>query len=791
MRHLLRTTPLALLLAALALPLSAQVDPPLPGDKSRGEEAEIRARRAWLIRTRGLDLVARPAERRAGALAEARAALAARGDRPSSLVWQALGPAPMTMLGWAMGDVAGRVDALAVHPSDENVLYLGGAAGGVWKSLDGGTSWTPIFDQVGTATIGAILIETADPLRVWVGTGEHATDCYGYFGLGLFLSTDGGATWTAKNGTAPNALELSFISTIVQHPSDAQVLLVGGHGFCDNGVLETGGLFRSTDGGDSWSRVATIPSAVSDLVVDPSSPNTMYAAVGRSSAAQHGVYKSSDGGATWSQLPLATFSPAPTSVAWNRLAMAPSAPATLYALMNVPGGTWLYKTVNAGAAWTRTNASACEGQCWYDLTLEVHPTVPETLLVGSIRFARSTNSGATLDYLTAGWGGAQKVHQDTHLLRYSKLTANRFWVGCDGGLWRTDNGDQPAATIAFANLNAGLEVTQFYDVAVHPDDASTLFGGSQDNSSEGRFASSVWDVTEVTGDGFMNLVDPANPSIVFQTSYPWSSLPSLIRSASGGVPGSFCWVGTSGMSTGPFPWVTPLAIHDSGPATPSYVFVASDRIYRSDAAAGCAPAWATISGDLAASGSISVLEPVSIGAVRLYAGTEDGHLHRSDNAGSALPSFADITGNYPGGYVSDVEADPLAPYRVYATRGVFGGAKLYRSETSGGNWSAVGAGLPDLPTNAVAVDPSAPHRVFAANDLGVYLSLDYGASFTPLFDGMPLGVPVTDLEIDDDPHVLIAGTYGRGAWRLDLDDAALFVDGFNAGDTSRWSETSP
>ncbi len=781
----------SLLLALLSSGLRAQAIDRDPGDLSGGEEEQIRARREWLIRTRGLDSVARPAERRALALEETRAALRARGEIPSALVWQPLGPAPMTMLGWAMGDVAGRVDALAVHPTDENVLYLGAASGGVWKSIDGGANWTSVFDQVGTETIGAILVESADPTRVWVGTGEHAEDCYGYFGLGLFLSTDSGASWTPRNGTAPNALELSYISSILLDPDDAQTLLVGGHGYCDGGVLETGGLYRSTDAGDSWARVATIPSAVDDLLVDPSAHDTMYAAVGRSSSVVHGVYKSTDGGVTWAQIPLSAFSPAPTAVSRIRIAMAPSAPSTLYALMNNPGGTWLYKTTNGGASWTRTNAGACEGQCSYNLTLDVHPTDPATVLVGTIRFSRSPDSGATLTPLTSSWGSGQKVHQDTHLLRYSRLTPNRFWVGSDGGLWRTDNGDQPSGTIVFANLNTGLEITQFYDVALHPSDASTLFGGSQDNSSEGRFASSLWDVTTVTGDGFMNLVDPASPAIVFQTSYPSSSLPNIIRSSSGGVPGSFCWMGRTGITAGPFPWVTPLAIADSGPATPTYVFVASDRVYRADSAVGCSPTWTLISGDLAPSGSISVMDPSSIGTVRLYVGTEDGHLHRSDDATAALASFADVTGDYPGGYVSDVDADPLAPNRVFVTRSVFGGAKLYRSVTSGGSWTAVGSGLPDLPANAVAVDPTAPHRVFVGNDLGVYVSLDDGATFAPLLDGMPIGVPVTDLEIDDDPHVLVAGTYGRGAFRMDLDDAALFVDGFNAGSSGRWSETNP
>lgn len=703
----------------------------------------------------------------------------------------------MTMLDWTMGLVAGRVDALAVHPTSDDTLYLGAAAGGVWKSTNGGGAWQPIFDDVGTETIGAIAIDPAAPERVWVGTGEHAENCWGYFGMGLFLSTDGGDSWSARNGSEPDTLDLSYVASILLHPTEDQSLLVAGDGFCAGGGQLPGGIFRTSDGGTSWARVLT--GDAGDLSRDPADPLIVLAAVGQSQSLTNGVYRSIDGGATWNQIPFTSFTPQPTTIGRLRLARAASSPAVVYALANVRFGapqqsaTWIYKSVDGGTTWTRTQASACEGQCSYNLSLDVHPTNPDEILVGTIRFARSTNSGTSLTYLVSGWGSAQKVHQDTHILRYSRLTPNRFWVGSDGGLWRTDNGGQPPGAITFSNLNAGLDITQFYDVAVHPDDADVLFGGAQDNSSSGRFLDSVWNVTEVTGDGFMNLVDPANPQRVFQTSYPWESLPSLLFSPTGGTPSSFCWVGTSGMVAGNFPWVTPLAIYDLGAATPSYVYVGSERVYRGDASGGCSIGWTAVSGDLtpASASAISVLEPVrSAGAVRLYVATENGLVHRSDDVQVSSPAFADVTGNLPGGWIADLEADPAFPNRVFAVRSEFGGA-LFRSDVGGTSWAEVGVGLPDLPTNAVAVDPLAIHRVFVANDIGVYVSRDFGSTFEPLMAGLPLGVPVVDLEIDDDPHALVAGTYGRGAWRVDLDDLRLLVDGFESAGTGAWSEEFP
>ncbi|MEK7422416.1 MAG: hypothetical protein AAB131_01115, partial [Actinomycetota bacterium] len=179
------------------------------------------------------------------------------------------------------------------------------------------------------------------------------------------------------------------------------------------------------------------------------------------------------------------------------------------------------------------------------------------------------------------------------------------------------------------------------------------------------------------------------------------------------------------------------------------------------------------------------------GTVRLLAGTSGGLVHRTDDAEGGLVPFATVTGNLPAAYITDVEADPTFPNRIYVTHGSFGGARLHRSDVGGTSWSAVGAGLPDLPTNAVAVDPRGPDRIFVANDVGVYVSVNFGATFTPLTDGLPLGVPVVDLEIDDEPHTLVAGTYGRGAWRLLLDDLRIFADGFESIDTSAWSLTGP
>ena len=384
----------------------------------------------------------------------------------------------------------------------------------------------------------------------------------------------------------------------------------------------------------------------------------------------------------------------------------------------------------------------------------MHPTNADTVLLGTIRIARSTNAGANFSYLVSGWGSSQKVHQDTHVVRYSQLDPNRMWIGSDGGIWRSDDS---AAT--FRNMNANINITQFYDIAVHPEDANIIFGGAQDNSSSARRTNLLWSLTYASGDGFMNAFDQNDPSIVFQTSYPSSSLPSIVRSTVGGSPGSFSGMPRTGLVAGNFDWVTPLA------TAGSQLFVASDVLYRASTTGNI---WTSISGNLGS--SVVVVTPQTLGTLTpTYVGTSAGKIWSSPDAGIPSPVFVDVTGNYPGGRVSDVAMDRVDPQRVYITRAGFGASRLYRSISGGTSWAAVGAGLPNVPANSVAIDPLNSLRIFVATDIGVYESIDGGDNFLPFSAGLPLGIVVSDLEIDDYPHVLTAGSFSRGAWRVVLD----------------------
>ncbi|UXI69981.1 PKD domain-containing protein [Tahibacter amnicola] len=728
--------------------------------KTRDESWQIEQRQRWFDQSREFSRVKNAATLRAGAAADLKKQRSQHEglQRAAGEVWSALGPSSMTMGSWTMGRVAGRPNAVVPHPTDDNTLYFGSAAGGVWKTTNAGASWTPIFDQVGTLPIGSIFVEPASPNAVWVGTGDrHGGGCSGYFGQGVYLSSDAGSTWTAKNGSGATAMPLSIVNAVAVQPTNSNVVLAGGAGNCNSsGVLSGAGLFRSTDRGTTWTR--TLNGNVEDILFVPGTA-TVYASAGGG-----GVYKSTDGGATW----VSSSSGMTVSGSRLRLAMAPSDSRVLYALM----GSNVYRSGDSGATWQLRSSSACEGQCSYNQAITVHPTQINTILIGTIRPARSTDGGATFSILTSSWGSAQQVHQDTHVVLYSRNTANRFWIGSDGGVWRTDNNGS-----SWVNMNSNLNVTQFYDIALDPNNPDIVFGGAQDNSSSSRSNSLVWNLTYVSGDGFMNAVDPTNTSIVFQSSYPTSSgYPNIVRSTQGGAANSFSSLPTTGLTAGGFPWVTPLAVASNR------IFVASNRVFRGITSANPFQ-WTAISNTLGS--TVSVLSPMQRGVMLpTFVGTTGGRVYSTPDAAVASVTWTDVTGNYPGGLISDIAADPQNGQRVFITRAGFNAARLYRSTTGGTNWTAVGAGLPNVPANAVSIDPLNPNRIFVGTDIGVYESADGGDNFIAFSAGLPLGLVVTDLEIDDVPHVLVAGTYSRGAWKVTLNG------GSNTAPTANYSFTT-
>lgn len=768
MRYWLQTVCVFVLLAVAVSPAAAQQGRGalLGIDKTFGESKQQGNRRRWFREVRGLDSQPDAARLRLQALDEQQAILALRTPQYLTTAprWESMGPSPMTMTGWIFGKVSGRIRALAVRSGDDNVQYLASASGGLWKTVDGGDTWQRLSDDLDSQAIGAVQVYNgATPAsdEVWVGTGDQWEGCSDYFGTGIYHSTDAGLTFTRRNGSGANTLNLSTINGIARRPGQAQTLLVAGRGLCVNGsVTSTSGIYRTTDNGTNWTRVYSTGSGGMDVRFDRNDGNIAWASVNGV-----GVLKSTDGGVTW------TTSLANTS-SLVRVATADSDSNIVYTYTS---GGLLSKTVDGGANWTTMATGACDGQCTYNLTIDVDPTNPARLMIGAIRPYLSLDSGTTRTAMTTTWGSSQSVHQDIHYVYFSRNSTTRLWIGSDGGLWRSNDG---GAT--FVHRNDGLALTQFYDIALDRRDPDRMLGGAQDNSSLARSTSNVWYLTRVTGDGFMNLSVPAdgadNGRYVIQTSYPSSNLPSLIRSNNyAGLYGgstSFSSVSNSGLVAGGYQWVTALTV------TKGYVFVGGNAVFRMPATG---TGWTSTGSDFASPVAVfSDPDPAGVSPLRLYAGTTGGKVYTTSDALPGGPDWTDISAGLNGARVTDLATQHGNANIVYVTVSTFTGTKLYKSTNAGATWTPLGAGLPGVTTNSVIVDTADPQRVFVGTDIGVYESTDGGLNFAPMTLGMPRASVVVDLEIAASPHVLVAGLYGGGAWKIVLDPDAdkLFADGF-------------
>jgi hypothetical protein len=388
------------------------------------------------------------------------------------------------------------------------------------------------------------------------------------------------------------------------------------------------------------------------------------------------------------------------------------------------------------------------------MVLRVHNTDPDIVFRGTIHVFRSEDGGASWSDLSNNWGSSQKVHQDTHELLMDPSDADTFYVGCDGGVWKSEDGGS-----SFINLNGNLNTIQFYAVGTDANDTEVICGGAQDNSSLARTNSDVWDLQQVTGDGFVCHVNPQNPSYAYITSYP-GSYPSIYRSTSG-VLGSFGVVtgSGSGISSGDrINWVTPYLLD---PSSPNILYVGTHRVYRST---NHGSSWTQVGPDdlTGGSGSLLSLEINRNFPYVLYSGSASGRVWRTANSGT---DWTDITAGLPSRSINDIGADPSDPDRTFAVVGGFNTAHLWEW-TSASGWVARGAGLPNVPANSVVLTSGS--ELFVGTDTGVFRSVDGGVSFTPFMAGLPEGTVVTDLKYDQPANLLTAGTYGRGAWQVEI-----------------------
>jgi photosystem II stability/assembly factor-like uncharacterized protein len=686
--------------------------------------------------------------------------------------------------------IGGRVNAL-VAPPGGFPLYLGAANGGVWRSDDQGANWTSLTDQLSMASVGALALHPDYPNRIWCGTGDANGTVDGYGGTGLYVSLNGGLTWEHRG-----LGNTSHIAAVALHPTDTSTIFVGamGKSFSTDGNR---GLYRSTNAGKTWTRALFVndSTGVSEVVVNPAHPETVYAATWervrrityrRAFGPGCAIWRSIDGGVTWTKI-VNGLPAAGDNLGRISIAIAPSQPSRLYASVisgAISGyvGLGLYRTDDAGETWEKVDngvvhRNAFGGFGWYFGHVTVAPNDPDDVWVCGVRLLHSTTGGVIVEDVTG------TAHVDQHAVWIDPADPAKIFVGNDGGFW------WPAGSLGQWQQSYNLPITQFYSGTVDANNANKVLGGTQDNGTL-RTESGPFGWGQILGgDGFHALVHPGNTNIIFAEWQYCSDKSGVKRS----INNASSFGSTTGwVNTDRYNWNTPIVMD---PDNPNVMLSGSQRVYRST---NNGQTWVPISGDLTTNAgaqvNYSTISTVAItkpDSALYYAGTDDGLVWRSQNAGGL---WENITAGLPALYVTRVVPDPLDAQVVYVSHSGFGQdihtPRVHRSTDRGATWQEISGNLPDAPVNDLVVDPVRPGTLYAATDVGVYETRDIGSVWVPLGGFMPVQ-PIWDLELHHASRQLFAFTHGRSAWKLDLNTVSLSVPGVPAARGLELSAPSP
>lgn len=678
-------------------------------------------------------------------------------------VWSSIGPT----------NGAGRATAVALDPTFPGTAIIGAAGGGAWRTTDSGANWTALTDTIPNLSIGAIEIPRSNANVVYLGTGEGGNAIDFIPGIGLLYSSDGGNSWTL-----PSSVIATQFYKISASPTNANELV----------VATNAGAMRSTNGQNGpWTTVIRSDSAgpatgyryVTDLVRDPTNAQVMYAATwdGRYWCASRTcsdpynfstptILKSTDGGQTWSaangNLPVSTKQQRVNRWA---IAIAPSSPQTLYAATSIYDSSTsaevshVYKTTDGGTTWSETALAASSNygiahylgtQGWYDNTIVVSPTDPNTVIAGGVTYVKSTDGGATWD--RPKFTGSS-VHVDAHELRYD--AAGTLFIANDGGIWTTpDNGN--SAT----ERNANLVTRQYYAIANDPSNRNRVFGGTQDNGTTRRpdSGSTAWDYF-TGGDGIGCEVNPLAPDIVYST-YQYAA---INRSLDGGSPTPTLGHVTPlyDSSSDPTPFLSRVLLDPNNPAV---LYTVTHRLWKSTTGGD---SWLPLSITMTDGSTWSTKSYLTAAAIaksdsNVLMVAQGGTIYRSTNGGQTWWKAA---GGLPSKSVNGIEIDPRNPQVAYVALAGMAGTSVYMTQNGGSSWTARGNGLPSFSALVVRVDPTDSSTLYCGTDVGVYRSIDGGASWSRFGTGLP-AVSVYDIQILADGSVVRAGTHGRGVWEL-------------------------
>jgi photosystem II stability/assembly factor-like uncharacterized protein len=653
-------------------------------------------------------------------------------------------------------NVSGRVNIIRLHPNDPATWLVGESTGGIFKTTDGGQTYTPVFDQFNHLAISELVYHPTNPDIVFAGTGDENISGYPFSGSGVYKSTDGGNTWQAF------ALQnTGIISTICIHPTHPDTMFVAAMGvpfYADSNR----GVYRTYDGGNSWQQVLLpdTTAGVIDLLIDHNDPQTIYAVgwnrvrnnnISIAWGPQSQLYVSHNGGDTWqisnitgSSLPNSRIGIAQTNTANNRI----YATVTKNLSFGLKG---VYYSDNSAQTWQSINTQSINSIYmwfgWYFGQIRVNPYNPNKIYLLGLSLSEYNTQTSTWTDITA-------LHVDNHDLTF--LSEDSLIAATDGGLFLSANGGQTWSDID------NIPATQFYRVAFNPFISGEYWGGLQDNGTVKGNASSInnW-VPMYGGDGFQTVFDRTNKNTVYMESQNGD----LVYAQSGNLMGSYAQgIQQSDRRS----WDMPV-INDKN----NTFYTGTFRVYKNtNVPYGN---WSAVSQDITDSIAsryhvISALGVSEINTDFVYAGTSDGHVWRSTNAGN---SWSEITHNLPDLYVTSTEASPSFADNVFVALSGYRDNNnyphIFKSTDKGDTWNAIAGDLPDLSINAIVI---LPHQndsiIFVATDGGVYGTSNNGQNWLRVGNNMPV-IPVYDLVYDSLSRKLVAATYGRAMHSIAID----------------------
>ncbi len=729
----------------------------------------------------------------------------ARDGLPGGIIgWNSIGP----------GNIGGRSRTIVIDPTDTSTMYAAGVTGGIWKSNDGGANWQISGDLLPNMAVSTIVMDPTDPNILYAGTGE------GFFanwakhrGLGIYKTIDAGGSWDLLAGTVTGVPEgaFYFVNKLAISPNDPNRIY----------AATITGIWRSTDAGQSWSVILRNPWMLADPPGVPATngcsvgctdlavrsdrdPDVLFATFG--SFGKDGLYRSNDGGNTWIQYTTGaeqgrmTFAIAPSDNDRMYILMAQNSTANLGKLYSVfrsdDGGDSWYSSLDFGhpfSEWLLSYVAIATGcyehpaiysQGWYDNIIAVDPLNPNIVWVGGIDMYRSDDGAQTFGlsdywfYPMADPPVPTYLHVDQHMVvfdpDYNGTTNQTMYVGNDGGLWRTLNARAattqeecpigpdpgPPPEIVWESVNNSYGVTQFY----HGDaarDTDMFVGGAQDNGSSRVLAADTpndWEMIH-GGDGGYVAIDPTNSQRMF---IEIQGFPEIQVSYDGGE--TFT-LSVDGITDTDGLFITPFAMDQ---ADPDVLWTGGRRPWRTT---NGAQLWEVAGPDLSGPETISAIAIAPSDSNVVYLGFENGYIARTTNALDPSPGWTVFTDGLYGAWVSSIAVDPTDADIAYCTYSTYGSAHALQSTNGGSSWTVIdgsgATGLPDIPAHWIAVRPCNPQQLYVGTELGVFVSDDQGANWTPVNTGLAHTI-VETLDFQDN-NTLVAFTHGRGAFTAALE----------------------